>query len=134
MDLESIDLVTKSVEGVKMTLKHPTTGQPIVANEETGEQMYVKLTGPYHPDFKRKDKEITDSRFAKRKFKFTAEEIRAEQIELAVVSVREWNIVIGGAVPDTKPGTVRRILSDDKYSWIREQITNFLNDEENFLS
>lgn len=131
MDLNNIDLVSNSIEGVKMTLNHPTLGTPLIL--ENGDEMFIKLTGPYHPDFKRKDKEISNARFAKRKFKLTADEIQSEQIELAVVSVREWNIVIDGVTPDVKPGTVRKILSDDKFEWIRVQITAFLGDEANFL-
>lgn len=132
MDLGSIDLVTKSTEGVKMFLKHPTTG--VTLKNDKDEDMFITLTGPHHPQYKKVAQEITDRRLAKRKFKLTTEELQMEQVEYAVVSVKEWNIQIGGQTPPTGHGHVRKILSDPKFSWIREQITAFLDDDENFLT
>jgi len=70
----------------------------------------------------------------KGRVKITAKEIEEDALDLAVMCTRAWtNFVIGDENLACNAGNVRKVYSDAKFSWILEQVTEFIGEESHFL-
>jgi len=116
----------KADDGEWLELEHPKTGQPL--------GIRIKLLGVDSDVYQKQVRKNNDRRFKKRRFKLTADEVEAENVELLVAVTKEWeNMIEHGQPVEFNAANVRRIYTDKKYSWIREQVDEFAGDRANFL-
>ena len=132
-----------------LELTHPGTGTRILIDAPTGEidkeTGKVKLV-PITIQLVRSDsKEATEHTHQqtnrrlkamgrKGKLKITADEIADDALSLLIFCTRGWcGIVLDNKELACNAGNARRLYSDERFSWLRSQVDEFIGDEANFL-
>lgn len=120
-DLDSVE----DVECAEVRIKHPNTGEPT--------PMIVILAGPSHPD--RKALEMSVKRRAIRQYEqhgrmllTEPEEQEAEETDRLVAYTIGWK---GANVPFSKDAA-RKLYTDPKKRWLRQQVITAANKAELF--
>lgn len=106
-------------------IKNPTTGAPT--------SMVVTLAGPEHPDRKRitfaKSRRLRAALSKTGKIPVSdPEEDEQDETEMLVACTVGW---VGAAVPFSKEAA-RKVYSDPKRRWLRDQVLAALNERELF--
>lgn len=134
MDLANIDIAAKSEEGGKLLLKNPATGEILVNDKK--EPYYVIVVGRYSDTFQKTSRAVMNRRMkqnvGRRSVKVSAEQIDQEDTETMSRCVKEWNLMIEKKIPPVDFDSVYRILSDPRFRWIKDQISEFVDDDANF--
>lgn len=135
-DLASLDIATRSNEGVKVTLRHPVTGEDLLND---GKPMSVTVVGEHSDKYKKAQRAIVNRRLAvqgksRKGVTLTAEEIEREALETQIQCVVGFdNLVLDGVVLTYSADAARKLLTDPRLSWIRKQIDDAITDESNFI-
>jgi hypothetical protein len=121
LDLEAYE----DVSTADVRIKHPITGAPT--------PMVVTIAGPEHPDRKRvyftKQRRMRAALAKTGKIPVSdPEEDEADELELLVMSTLGWT---GGSVPFSKDAA-RKLYSEPKRRWLRDQVAAALNERELF--
>lgn len=124
-----MDLTTLAVssEGSVLTLTHPVTGADLPVK--------ITLLGTDSPVFRKAQRAIVNRRLKQaKKPNLTAEEIEAEGIEALVSCTVSWEgVEIDGKKLDCTPDNVRKVYTDIRLPFIREQVDTFIAERANFM-
>lgn len=132
MDFNQLDTGRASNEGATLHLKHPVTGVPLLHDDQP---QTIDLAGP-DSDRWRKNKFEAYRRRAKEARRsggtLPPEVIEAEAIEaLASVTLGWSKIIIDGR--DLEFSKQAAVSLYTRFSWIREQVDEFVGDLGNFM-
>lgn len=133
-DQQGFDLSgLETKETATMEPVHPKTMQPLVDGE--GNKVTITVYGPDSEQRRKLDRKATNRRLKQAKagrINVTAEELEAEAMEVLVNCTVDWeNIALDGKVLECNEKNVRKVYN--QYSWLREQVDDFINDDSNFL-
>lgn len=136
MDLAQYDTKKASEDGAEFALKDPATKRPIKGDD--GENVIFHVIGKHSETYIKAQTRITNRRLKEvrgRGPQSSAEELEDEAIELLSVAVVSWtnNFKVDALQLECTPVNVRRLLSDPRFRWIREQVDEFVGDIANFL-
>ena len=132
MDLEELDLGRDSQEGATLHLKHPVTGVLLYHGEVP---QTITVVGGDSPRWRKGQFDVYRRRVKEsRRNNGTVppEALEKEAIELLVNGTIGWTAIIlnGEDVPFSREAATRLYT---KFSWIREQVDEFIGDRANFL-
>lgn len=118
-----------------VTLLHPKTRQPI--RDEAGNEAFISVVSLDSPEVQRVQKAAMNKRLKMRgRVTLTADELEAERAETLVAATKAWHLVTtdGKAldVPLTETAA-RTIYTDARFAWIKEQVSEALDDRATFL-
>jgi hypothetical protein len=120
---------------VPVTLLHPKTRQPI--RDENGVEASISIVSVDSPEVQRVNKMALNKRLKVRgRVTMTADELDAERAETLVAATKAWHLVsLEGKVlevPLTEQ-TARAVYTDPRFAWIRDQVSEALDDRATFL-
>lgn len=129
-DLSKLNTATISEEGAELDVLHPVENTPIGVK--------IVLAGRDSDRFQKFVRRQTNKRTAKwrpgQKLTFTAEEQELEKVELLVACTISWKgVSMNGKELPCTPENARALYSNPGYSWLVEQIDEFVGDREHFL-
>lgn len=119
-----------------------TIPSPSGEKDEAGEDVYVHVTIELLRSDSKQAVQFTHSKqnprlaavARKGRAKITAEEVAADALDLCVFCTRGWsNMVIGGENLAANAANVRKIYSDPRWSFILDQVKDFITEDANFL-
>lgn len=119
----------------EMEITHPVTGLPM-RSADGSVTATVKIYSVDSPAAKQHQRASIDRRLGKKSGQVTAEAIEAEQVDYLVSLVAGWTLVDfdGNTLDlDSKPETVRAVLSEPGMAWLRSQIDSFAGERANFM-
>lgn len=124
MDLSTLAV---STEGSELTLTHPVTGAPLPVK--------ITLLGTDSPTFRKAQRAIANRRLKQaKKTSITVEEIENEGIDALVSCTVGWSgVEIDGKKLDFNPENVRKLYTDLRLPFIREQVDAFIAERANFM-
>jgi acyl-CoA reductase-like NAD-dependent aldehyde dehydrogenase len=118
----------------RMTILHPTTGQPL-RNAATGEAAWISLLSADSAAARQHQREAQNRRLRARARSITAETLEADGTELLAVLTRDWSLVTLEGAPIDVPCTVenaRELYGTPDLAFIRRQVDEFVADLGNF--
>lgn len=136
--LASLDTYTRAQTGVAMPVVHPRERTPIVLAE--GELFTVTLCGRSSDAFRQATRlvESTQADRAARGAISTPEEAERDNVEILTACTRGWTpfpLEDGDQAPfEYSIENARRLWSDRRFQWLREQAMRFVRDDANFLA
>ncbi len=120
---------------VKVSILNPKTRQPI--RDADGNEAYIELVSLDSPEVVAVRKAATNKRLkARGRATMTADEMEAELAETFVAATKSWNLIALDGTPlkvDLNVATARVVYTDPRFSWIREQVSEALDDRATFL-
>lgn len=138
-DLNQLDLMTPSDEGNWLEILNPVNKKTIVFKNQDGDlvTMAFKLAGPHSERMQRYfaeslDRTVRDGR--KGTLANDAEAIRTRETLVYAHATLDWRVpMIDGEWLPYSPQAVRRVLSDLRFTWVREQVAAGVGDADPFL-
>jgi hypothetical protein len=138
MDLSKLDTSRLADEGVKLHLLHPTTKQPLYADEKTEKKpMTITVLGADGERYSDLRREIIDERIAKVQDQRKPERMDSSTIEnaaiehLVSITVGFDNLVLDGKPLEYSKANTRLLFK--RLRWVREQVEAFSGNRANFL-
>lgn len=129
--LPQFDTAAIADEGAVMTLYREDNGA--VALDKDGKPITITLLGSDSAVYRKAQNKNLNRRLAKRNVKLSAEELQAESIETLAACTVAWSGFFDKAgQPIACNAEAARALYT-RFSAIREQADNFVNDRANFL-
>ncbi len=120
---------------VKMPINDPRTRQPM--RDTDGNEAYIELVSLDSPEVMAVQKAAINKRLkARGRATVTADEVEAERAETFIAATKGWYLVARDGKPmnvDFTPATARIGYTDPRFSWIREQVSEALDDRATFL-
>lgn len=123
----------------RMTILHPTTGQPIYVlganGKPTAEFAWIDVYSTDSDIFRAHERAASNRRMRSRARRLTAEDIEAETVETYVVLTAGWRLVGLNGVPSDVPFTpenARELYGANELAFIRRQVDAFSADLGNF--
>lgn len=113
----------------RMNVCHPGTGEPLLGDD--GENVFIELYGKDSDQYRKAQRSISDRRLKSRSGSMTAERLEAEANEVLAHCVADWNIVVGGEVPECTFKNARDMFN--RFKWLKEQVDEFIAERANFL-
>lgn len=136
-DLSQLDTKAACEKGAELQLKHP--GTRAVLKDADGEPLVIHVVGKHSDSYVKKSHALSNARFKRMRGgpHMTSEESEQEGIVLLTACVQSIseNLDLDGSgspVPNTPEG-IRRLLSDPRFRWVREQVDEFVGELGNFL-
>lgn len=132
MDFSKLDTASPASAGEVLQIKHPATG-------ETLEGTTIMLRGSDSPEFQVAAQQIMNKRLAAMNRKGTVYEVSAEVLlrdgieNLVAVTIGWEAIELDGKTLEFSTANARRLYSDKRFPWLREQVDEFVSDRRNFL-
>lgn len=121
---------------VDVPILHPKTGMPLRQNG-TDREAYIRVVSLDSPEVEAVQKALINKRLQSRnRAKVTADELNAERAETLVAATKDWFLVdFQGNALDYPFNTAnaRAIYTDPRFSWIREQVSEALDNRATFL-
>jgi hypothetical protein len=118
-----------------VTLLHPITRQPL--RDKDGNVAYVRVVSLDSPEVQAVQKQAINKRLnARGRTKMTADELEAERAETLVAATKGWYLVsMEGDKLDVpySPALARNLYTDARFTWIREQVNEAVEDRATFL-
>jgi hypothetical protein len=129
MDLASLASVD---EGSTLELRHPGTGAPLLDDDE--KPISITLAGKDSDRYRATQRAISNRLLKQgRKQTPTVEAMEADAVEVLVACTLEWSgVVIDGEPLKCSAANARKIYTDPRCAWIREQVDAFIDDRANF--
>jgi hypothetical protein len=131
LDLSTLNPVD---DGVALELSHPVTGE--VLRDDQGVAISITLLGQDSEAYQRAENQAQNRRLRDasrgRRATLTAEQIKAEALEVLVACTVAWHgVVFEGVALECTATNVRRLYTER--AWIREQVDAFVADRANFF-
>jgi hypothetical protein len=131
MDLTQFE---KKSDTVVVELHNPVDFTPLVRND--GTPMTVEVYGKFSDKYKQVQNSQQNARLKRAqrsggKVPVTAQELRAERLNLVVTCVKDWNIVLDGETPPCTPDSVKSVF--DRLPWVMDQVEEAMEDTQAFL-
>jgi hypothetical protein len=132
----SLDALAVDVSNaVPITILHPKTRQPL--RDTAGKEAFISVVSLDSPEVQKVQKAALNKRLKMRgRVTMTADELEAERAEALVAATKDWYLVGLDGSPLNAPlndTTARTIYSDLRFSWIKEQVSEALDDRATFL-
>lgn len=132
----SLDALAVNVSNaVPITILHPKTRQPL--RDAAGKEAFISVVSLDSPEVQKVQKAALNKRLKMRgRVTMTADELEAERAEALVAATKDWYLVGLDGSPLDAPlndTTARTIYSDLRFSWIKEQVSEALDDRATFL-
>lgn len=121
----------------ELHLKHPLTDMKLYADKEEKKPVQILLYGTASKQYRKAVSEMQTRQLRRnaKKEKPSAEVMNEEAVELLVaVSAGTKNFVFEGAEFSGTAEAFRKLYSDPKFSWIRQQVDEAIGDVGNFLT
>jgi hypothetical protein len=116
-------------------LLHPVTRQPL--RDKEGNPAYVRVVSLDSPEVQAVQKAAINKRLNTRgRGKMTADELEAERAETLVAATKGWYLVtLDGDKLDVpfSQAVARNVYTDARFSWIREQVNEAVEDRATFF-
>ncbi len=132
-DISALDTLAKSQDGVDMPLIHQGTGKPFLT--EDGTPLFIRLRGRTSDEFIAADDSMREQKtaLARRGVALTQQDIDNFGTALLVAATAAWNFdkMDGEPFPCT-PQNAKRLWSDRRFRWVREQAYGFVVNDGNF--
>lgn len=130
----SFNLNTLAVpETTELHLVHPVTQELLYADADQKEAVVIVLYGQSSRKYRAAVSAMQNRALKRGKKQLTAEQMQDEGVELLVAcSDKALNLELDGK-PVDNPEQFRKLYSDPKFSWVREQVDNALAEISNFL-
>jgi hypothetical protein len=116
-------------------LLHPVTRQPL--RDKDGNPAYVRVVSLDSPEVQAVQKAAINKRLNTRgRGKMTADELEAERAETLVAATKGWYLVtLDGDKLDVpfSQAVARNVYTDARFSWIREQVNEAVEDRATFF-
>ncbi len=129
-DLNSLALT----EEATFQLTHPATGAPLFADKKEEKPVEIVLRGQASQAYRRAVDQLQKNRNKRGGKDATPAQAREESIEfLTTLSVEIRNLHLDGA-PVADADAFRKLYSDERFSWIKLQVNDFLGDVGSFLN
>ncbi len=120
-------------ETAEMVLVHPVTGLEMYADNDETKPIKFTLIGTSNPKHRKAVEALMRAKNKRGKREPTVEESREDSINfLVALSVKVDNMDYGGR-PITSPEVFKELYSNEKLSWVRDQVSNFLAVSDNFI-
>lgn len=138
-DLSQLDVMSPSDEGYWLELLNPVTKKPISFEDESGKvvTMAFKLAGPQSERMQRylaEQLNRTMKEGRKGQLDGSAEAVDAREIALYAHATLDWRIPrVDGAWLSFTPASVRKLLADLRFSWVRVQVAQGVGDSDPFM-
>lgn len=133
MNLDALALDVSQTADVH--LLHPTTRQPI--RDAEGNPAYVRVVSLDSPEVQAVQKAAINKRLNTRgRGKMTADELEAERAETLVAATKGWYLLTLDGQPINvpySPAVARNLYVDNRFSWIREQVNEAVEDRATFF-
>ena len=132
----SLDALAVDVSNaVPITILHPKTRQPL--RDAAGKEAFISVVSLDSPEVQKVQKAALNKRLKMRgRVTMTADELEAERAEALFAATKDWYLVGLDGSPLDAPlndTTARTIYSDLRFSWIKEQVSEALDDRATFL-
>lgn len=117
-------------------LRHPVTGELLFADAKKEKPVSVELYGTSSKQYRNAVTAMQNRQLKRtaKKEKVSAEVMRDESIELLVACTASASNLSLNGKPISDEASVRGLLSDPAYSWVKDQIDEALGDTSNFLA
>lgn len=117
----------------RMTVMNPWTGEPIVRNGEE-EETWIELHSPQSDLARAVDRRLLDKALRRRNARATAKDVEQNVIEKLAGLTKAWSLGMPDGTPFDEPCNAENaIILYTDVLWLREQVSNFVNDLGNFL-
>lgn len=131
MDLTQFE---KKSDTVIVELHNPIDFTPLVLDD--GTPMTVEVYGKFSDRYKQIQNSQQNARLKRAqrsggKIPVTAQELRAERLNLVVSCVKSWNIVLDKKTPDCTPDSVKNVF--ERLPWVMDQVEEAMEDTQAFL-
>lgn len=137
-DLSDLNVNKGANEGFEYHVLHPSDNTPLYT--DNGEPITITVLGRYSDAYIRANKNSGNRRLSAAsrsrggRASVTMDEIEGDATEIMVACVTSWkNITVDGQVLECNPKNVRRVIMDDRFRWLREQIDEAINTDSNFM-
>ena len=132
----SLDALAVDVSNaVPITILHPKTRQPL--RDAEGKEAFISVVSLDSPEVQKVQKAALNKRLKMRgRVTMTADELEAERAETLVAATKDWYLVGLDGTPLNVPmsdTTARTVYTDLRFSWIKEQVSEALDDRATFL-
>lgn len=137
MDLSSFDMTEMSNQGVKVPLRHPQTSAELTTAD--GKQVTVTVLGEQSDAYQKALRSTVNRRLAMQSKRrggniATLEEIEADEVQMLAVCIKGWeNISLDGKTLEFTQDNVRKLLSDNRMKWVKEQLMEAIRDASLFM-
>jgi hypothetical protein len=105
--------------------------------DAAGKEAFISVVSLDSPEVQKVQKAALNKRLKMRgRVTMTADELEAERAEALVAATKDWYLVGLDGSPLDAPlndTTARTIYSDLRFSWIKEQVSEALDDRATFL-
>ena len=130
MDLSSFDVSEAASRGATLILRNPATGEDLFADD--GKPITITLLGSDSSEYRKRIRATANQRINSRK-KRTVEQIEQESIEMLAAVTQGWcGIVVDGEEVAFSQDEAKKLYR--RFSWITEQVDEFVSDRSNFLT
>lgn len=133
MSLDALAIDVNSA--VKVPIVDPKTRQVLRAAD--GTEAYISIVSVDSPEVQRVQKSTLNKRLKQRgRLTMTADELDAERAEVLVAATKDWFLVSRDGTALNVPyseATARALYTDSRFTWIREQVSEALDDRATFL-
>lgn len=134
-DLATLDTKTRSDQGVDMPIIHPGSKQPL--RDDEGQPITIRLLGRTADRYRQQTRDIQEQRARRAAggVKTTLEDIERENIDTLTACTVGWQgLSLDGQVFPYTVDNARRLWSDGRFIWLRDQAMNFIAEDGNFLA
>ncbi len=115
-------------------LTHPATDEKLYADKERTKAITITLGSTSSRAYRQAVNAMQNRALKRGNKKVTAEQNKEEGIELlTAVCLGSENLVFNGK-PVKSESDFRAILSDDKFSWVKQQVDEALGDVDRFIA
>lgn len=132
----SFDIFNASIaieETAEMVLSHPVTGMDLYADNDESKLIKFTLIGTSNPKHRKAIEALKRAQNKRGKREPTLEESREDSINfLVALSVKVDNMNYNGKEINS-PEVFKELYSNEKLSWVRDQVSTFLSVSENFI-
>jgi hypothetical protein len=120
---------------VQVPILHPKTRQPL--RDAEGREAFISILSVDSPEVQKVQKATLNKRLKQRgRMTMTADELDAERAEVLIAATKDWFLVsMDGAALNApySEATARALYTDPRFAWIREQVSEALDDRATFL-
>lgn len=116
-----LNSIGKVQDTATIEIRNPETGKPIAGPAD--KPMSVTLYGPFSSTYKMTMRAQQRARMESGAGEMTLEDVEAEQTELLIACITDWNVALDGDEPlPCTPENIRAVLTE--FPWVTLQLLN----------
>jgi electron transfer flavoprotein alpha subunit len=123
-------------ESTVLHLTHPATGEKLYADKKKEQAITITIASTSSREYREAVNAMHNRRLKReqRKEKITAEQQKEEGIELLTACCIDSDNLVYEGKPVKDEAAFRKLLSDDKFSWLKAQVDETLGSVELFIA